>query len=517
MTPLHVLVIDDSESDMLLEKDEIRRGGFDPTIERADSVVRVHEMLHNVAWDVILVDFVMQHLRCSDVIRMVRETHADIPIILVSGKIGEETAAEVLQAGVYDYVMKNNLKLLTPAIRRALEGSRLRREREKVEAEFHQAQKMESVGRLAGGVAHDFNNILTVITGYTELVMARLGRADPSYNDLLEIKHSTLQASALTRQLLLFSRKQLVHHRVLDLNDVVDKMKNMLQRLIGEDIELNTILSPKIPHVKIDHGHLEQIIMNLSVNARDAMPDGGTLVIQSDARELDVAEAAMHPFAEAGRHVVLSVSDTGCGMDAKTQAHLFEPFFTTKEQGKGTGLGLATVYAIVRQRDGHIQVESVPNKGSTFHIFLPATDAPVEISLPPSQAPAPNTLDGKETILVVEDEDVIRNLARRVLSERGYRVLAARQGEEALALCQVHEGPIDLVLTDMIMPHMGGRQFADSFVQTNPGAKILYMSGYTDRMADEQGLLKEGTNFLQKPFAPRDLVVRVRALLDGTP
>jgi PAS domain S-box-containing protein len=382
------------------------------------------------------------------------------------------------------------------------------------QAQLVQTQKMEAVGRLAGGVAHDFNNILTAITGYAELLLLTLGDLDPRHKDIEEIKKASGRASGLTRQLLAFSRKQVLQPRVLNLNAVVANMEKMLRRLIREDIELATVLDPALGRVKADPGQIEQVIMNLAVNARDAMPQGGKLTIETMNVYLDEDYARQHVDVQPGPYVMLAVSDTGVGMDEETLSHLFEPFFTTKEKGAGTGLGLATVYGIVKQSGGHIWVYSEPEPGTTFKIYLPRVEEAVEL-LQPGAALA-KLPQGTETVLLVEDADMVRELARRVLLQNGYTVLVARHGGEALQVCEQNEGPLHLLVTDVVMPGgMSGRDLAENLAPLHPGMKVLYISGYTDNAIARHGVLEPGIAFLQKPFTPDSLVRKVREVLDA--
>ncbi|HKD00221.1 MAG TPA: GAF domain-containing protein, partial [Methylomirabilota bacterium] len=367
------------------------------------------------------------------------------------------------------------------------------------EAQLRQVQKMEAVGQLAGGVAHDFNNLLTVITGRTELLLLRLAADDPHRRDVDLVRKTADRAASLTQQLLAFSRKQMLQPRVLDLNGVVAGMAQMLKPLIGETIELDTLLAPTLGRVKADPAQIEQIVLNLAVNARDAMPQGGRLTIETGNVELDDAFVATHPGASLGPHAMLSVRDTGAGMTPDVQAHVFEPFFTTKGVGKGTGLGLATVYGIVKQHGGYIRVESAPGAGTVMRIYL-ARVAPVpDDSAPAADAPA---AVGSGTVLVVEDEGELRELATEVLEIAGYAVLSAGSPSAALEIARRHSGPIHLLLTDVVMPEMSGRDLADRLVQSRPGLKILYMSGYTDDAIVHHGVLDPGTVLLQKPFTP---------------
>jgi PAS domain S-box-containing protein len=386
-------------------------------------------------------------------------------------------------------------------------------ERRQLEGQLRQSQKMEAVGQLAGGIAHDFNNVLTVITGYSQLLLARAGPDNPLRGELEEIRKAGDRAAALTRQLLAFSRRQVLAPKVLNLNDVLTNIEGMVRRLIGEDIEMMTIQHPSLGPVKADPGQIEQVIVNLAVNARDAMPQGGKLTIETANIILDQIRTSREVTIPAGHYVMLAVSDTGHGMDAGTKAHIFEPFFTTKEKGKGTGLGLATVYGIVKQSDGYITVYSEPGRGATFKIYLPLAEAVVE---PPQPKVFLGTLDGSETVLIVEDEDTIRSLACDVLQSHGYTVLQALNAKNALRVSEEQPGPIDLLLTDVVMPQTSGRELAERLTVLRPGIKVLFMSGYTDDAVVRHGVLQEGTAFLQKPFAPADLARKVREVLDAS-
>jgi len=384
-------------------------------------------------------------------------------------------------------------------------------ELKQTQAQLLQAQKMEAVGRLAGGIAHDFNNLLTVITGFSEIMLHRhLDDHDPLRESIEQIKKAGEQAASLTRQLLAFSRKQVLQPKVLGLNAVVTDMDKMLRRLIGEDVDLVTVLEPELGPVKADPGQIEQVIMNLAVNARDAMPQGGKLTIETASVELDEAYARRHVAVEPGPYVMLAMSDTGVGMDAETQSHIFEPFFTTKEEG--TGLGLPTVYGIVKQSGGHIWVYSESGLGTTFKIYLPRVEEAVE-PLKPSAAPT-RSHQGWETVLVVEDDEGVRTLTREVLELDGYSVLEARHGEEALLISEQHEGPIHLMVTDVVMPGMNGRELAERLAPLHPEMKVLYISGYTDKAIVRHCVLEPGTAFLQKPFTPDALARKARLALD---
>lgn len=381
------------------------------------------------------------------------------------------------------------------------------------EEQLRQAQKLEAIGQLAGGVAHDFNNLLTVITGYSDILIQSIRESDPNLPRVEEIKKAAERAASLTRQLLAFSRKQVLQPRVFDLNTLVADMGKMLRRLIGEDIELATALTEDPVQVNADPGQIEQVLMNLVVNARDALPQGGKITIETAPVEIDHAYAGMHVAVRPGPYIMLAVSDNGSGMDEETRKHIFEPFFTTKEQGKGTGLGLSTVYGIVKQSEGNIWVYSEPGQGTTFKVYLPqvAAAAP-EPEAVVAEAPMPS---GLETILVVEDEDVVRGLVRHILQDAGYKVLDAGRGEDAIRLCAEDGQAIDLLLTDLVMPEMTGREVAGRSSELRPGLKVLFMSGYTDDAIVHHGALEANVDFIQKPFTPADLARKVRKVLDS--
>jgi len=385
-------------------------------------------------------------------------------------------------------------------------------EKRQLEEQYRQAQKMEAVGRLAGGVAHDFNNQLTVITSCTELLLMDTEEHDPRRDNLEEIRKAAQGAAALTRQLLAFSRQQVVEPKLVTIEEVVASAEKMLKRLIGEDVELVAVLSEAPATVKIDPSQLEQVIMNLAVNARDAMPDGGRLTLETSAVELGETYARTHWPAMPGRFAVLAVSDTGIGMTDQTRAQIFEPFFTTKEIGKGTGLGLATVYGIVKQSGGFIWVYSEPGQGATFRIYLPRVD---ETPTPSQPVPTTASLLGTETILLTEDAPALRGMARQILERYGYTVLEAPDGKEALLLALFRPGPIHLLLTDVVMPGMSGRELAERFTAHRPDVKVLYMSGYTDDAVVRHGVLRPGIAYLQKPFTPESLALKVREVLDS--
>jgi signal transduction histidine kinase/DNA-binding response OmpR family regulator len=383
-----------------------------------------------------------------------------------------------------------------------------------LENQLRQSQRIEAIGRLAGGIAHDFNNLLTAILGYVDLLLEDLPRDDRSREDVEEIRKAAERATDLTRQLLAFSRKQVLQPRVIDLNAIVEGMDKMVRRLIGEDVALSSILARGLGMVRADPGQIEQVILNLTVNARDAMPNGGRLTIETANVELDDQFVGRHVGAQAGSHVMLAVSDTGIGMDEETKAHMFEPFFTTKGPGKGTGLGLATVYGIVKQSGGSIWVYSEPGQGAAFKVYLPRVEA-----APDAEATAPPRGDiplrGTETVLLAEDSDHVRELAARVLRAHGYVVLEARTGSDALQAARGHTGPIDLLLTDVVMPEMNGRELVERLTTLRRGLRVVYMSGYTTEAVVHHGVLDAGVHYVQKPFIPETLLRKIREVLDA--
>jgi PAS domain S-box-containing protein len=383
-------------------------------------------------------------------------------------------------------------------------------DRRVLEDQFRQAQKMEAVGRLAGGVAHDFNNLLMVISGYAEVMLAKLNLEDPLHEKARSIQQASDRATTLTRQLLAFSRKQLLELKVVDVNAIVSDMERLLQPLIGENVELTTRLAPDAGHTRADAGQLEQVLMNLVVNAKDAMPNGGKITVQTQNVTLDEDHRRGQTFIRPGNYLMLSVSDNGTGMDKETQSRIFEPFFTTKEKGKGTGLGLSTVYGIVKQTGGYVIVQSEEGRGTTFHIYLPRVEEPAEKhAVPVARAAA----GGTETVLLVEDEESVRQLVRETLTTKGYSVVEAENGEAGLAAATNHKGKIDLVITDVVMPGMGGRELVHQLSLARPETKVLYLSGYTEDAIVSEGTIEKGTAFLQKPFTLQALSRKVREVL----
>jgi two-component system cell cycle sensor histidine kinase/response regulator CckA len=387
-------------------------------------------------------------------------------------------------------------------------------DRKMLEGQLQQARKMEAVGRLAGGVAHDFNNLLTIIKGYVEMAQQRCLDRPELYSDIRRIEEAADRAVTLVRQLLAFSRKQVLRPKILDLNNIVLNLDQLLRRLMNENIEIKTFVSKEVGPIKADPGQIEQVIMNLVVNARDALPNGGRILIETSNVDLDSTYARDHAVVIPGPYVLLAVSDTGIGMTSETVGHIFEPFYTTKESGRGTGLGLSTVYGIVKQSGGYIWVYSELGKGTTFKVYLPRVTDAIPASAAPVTTPASTTHKGKETILLVEDEPDLRELTQMVLSEKGYKVIGAPSPEEAERLAGNNGEEIHLLLTDVVMPGISGRELARRLTGRFPHLRVMYMSGYTYNVIAEDGTLEEGMTFLQKPFTPQALAEKVREALD---
>jgi len=630
-------MVEDVPADAELNELELRAAGISYVTRRVDTEAAFRGALGAFAPDIVLSDHSLPQFSAADTLRIALQESPDTPVIIVTGSLDEETAAEYIKAGATDYILKHHLQRLGPAVLRALELKRAREEQDRaeqarrqseeryrmlvegvrdvilalspdgiiislnpafeavlelprtewigkpfdqlvhpedlplavelfsrvargeprpanpfrvrtrkgdyrlvefaataqrrdgqlvgilgigrdvteraqLEQQLRQAQKMEAVGRLAGGIAHDFNNLLTAITGYAELLQEDLAADDRRREDVVEIRKAADRAAGLTRQLLAFSRQQVLQPRVLDLNALVTEFENMLRRLLGEDIALATRLAPVLGAVQADPGQLEQVVMNLAVNSRDAMPGGGQLTIETANVDLDDAFAREHHPARPGPYVLLAVSDTGTGMTAEVQAHLFEPFFTTKEKGKGTGLGLATVYGIVKHSGGFISVYSEVGHGTTFKIYIPR----VEGSAPPRPGAAPASVArGTETVLIAEDQPAVRAVARQILARHGYTVLEAPSGEAALDLAARYSGTIHLLLTDVVMSGLSGPELARRLLPVRPEARVLFMSGYTGEAIVHHGLAAPGIHYIQKPFAPEALAAKVREVLDG--
>jgi two-component system, cell cycle sensor histidine kinase and response regulator CckA len=513
---LRLLLVEDQVSDAALLLDQLRRFGYDVAWERVETREAMAAALAAGSWDLVISDFSMPQFSAPEALALRHELGSDLPFLIVSGSIQEEDAVECLRQGADDFITKGRLARLGPAVERSLRESDERRARLLAEKRLQQAQKMEAIGQLAGGIAHDFNNLLGVILGYGELLSKDVLPADRRRKRVDEIMGAARRAAALTGQLLAFSRQQPVEARSLDLNAVVTGMASMLRSLIGEHVEVTTRLSEGLHLVRSNPGQIEQVLLNLAANARDAMSGGGRLIIETGNVDLDDMYVLSHPDASPGPHVLLTVSDTGHGMDAATVARVFEPFFTTKEPGKGTGLGLASVYGIVKASGGHVGIYSEPGRGTTFKIYLPRTEHAA--SAPPAPpGPEASRPMSSETVLLLEDESALRDVIREVLQEDGYTVIDGPEPEDAMAAAERHSGRIHLLLTDLVMPRLSGVQAAERVRAARPDVKILYMSGYTPAGAEHQAFLPEGHAYLQKPFSMDALLRKVRDTLESRP
>lgn len=514
-SPLHILQLEDDPNDALLVRTTLENEGIDCVATRVQTRDDFVAALDRGGIDLVLSDFTLPAFDGLSALKIALDKQPELPVIFVSGTLGEERAIDSLKKGATDYILKERLARLVPAVRRAMQEVEERAERQRLEAQFIEAQKMEVVGQLVGGVTHDFNNVLVVIMGYTDLIAQDLIAGDPLLRYTEEIQLAAKRAAGLTQQLLIFSRKRTVQPVVLDLNEVVEGMDKMLLRLIDENIDMTMIYGQEIGQVNADSGYIWQVLMNLVVNARDAMPKGGELVIETCAVTLDEGYAQAHPGATPGDYVMLSVSDTGVGMTEAVRARLFEAFFTTKPAGAGTGLGLVTCQTIVRQLGGHIQVSSQLGKGTTFRVYFPRIEQPALVAAGSVHKAVP-LRRGTETLLIVEDEPSVRRLTQEMLMAQGYQVLTAQNGLDALRVARQHKGqPIALVVSDVIMPRMDGRLMAERLKITYPGLKILFTSGYTDDAVRHHGVLDQGIEFLPKPFTSGALACKVRNLLDA--
>ena len=510
--PLRILLIGETAAEAIAA--ELRRGGYDPEFERAATREELNAAIE-MGCDVAIADFGAGGFGAIEALRTIAEKGVDLPLIVVSGEAAEADVLAALKAGAADHMRRGALMRLNAAVERELRVAKLRRGRARLEEQFQQAQKMEAVGRMAGGVAHDFNNLLTVITGYSDLLLGGGDLNEAQRTALEEIRRAAERGGQLTHQLLAFSRRQPLEPHLVRVNELVIHLEKMLHRLIGEDIELATIPAASQDAVAVDAGGLEQVIMNLVVNARDAMPNGGKLTIETATLHLDESFTAKQLGVQAGLHVAISITDTGAGMDEDTLSHLFEPFFTTKALGRGTGLGLATAYGIIQRSGGAIAMLSEVGKGTTARIYLPVAQARADVAAVERIA-AQGEATGAETILLVEDDERVRKLISGLLASRGYTVLEAGRGEEAMRLAATYGGALDLAVVDVVMPEMSGTELVRRIGPVRPNMRVLYISGHTEEAIAFHGL-PDDVAFLRKPFISDSLANKVREVLDGGP
>jgi len=507
---LRVLIVEDSEDDTQLLVRELKRGGYQVAYQRVATLAALDGALTS-GWDLIITDYSMPGFNGLAALSTVRDRGLETPFIFVSGTIGEETAVTAMKQGAQDYIMKGNLSRLLPAIERELQDAGVRLDRRRFEQQVRQLQKFEAIGRLAGGIAHDFNNVLGAIAGWAELGEAQIQKETPALLAFRRIREQAAQAAGLTRQLLAYARRQILEPRNVDLNETVHQTTTLLKTVLGEHIEVRTVLAADLPVTRADPTQVEQVLMNLCLNARDAMPEGGRLEIRTSIIEFDEAYCSHHPYMRPGRYVLLAVSDTGMGMDATTAERVFEPFFTTKSQGRGTGLGLATTYGIVKQHNGFIDVESSLGRGSLFRVYLPAGAGRADVKAEPGHEPERR---GSETILMAEDHEGLREIAQNMLEGLGYQVLVASDGEEALRLYRENRDRVALALLDVVMPKMSGLDAYLGMSAINPELPAIFVTGYA---SDEPIFRQHGNKeavVLQKPYSRELLGHRVREMLD---
>jgi two-component system cell cycle sensor histidine kinase/response regulator CckA len=506
---LRLLIIEDSEDDAALLLLLLRQAGFEINSERVDSAGALAQAL-NINWDIIISDHSMPHFSGTEALKAVRARDANVPFIFVSGTIGEDVAADAMRTGAQDYVMKTNLKRLVPAVQRELRDAGERKERNRLARRVQQLQKYEAIGRLVGGIAHDFNNMIGAILGWAEMGCEETQPENGLHNRFQKIRDQSVRAGKLTSQLLAFAGGQVLQTRKINLNILVKEEMGLLSRIIGEDIEVRVRVAPDLRVTLADPTQIEQVLMNLCLNARDAMAGGGQLLIQTQNVELGADFCRDHPHAQPGTYVLLSVTDTGVGMDTATMENMFEPFFTTKETGKGTGLGLATVQGIVSQHRGFILASSAPEKGTSFQVYLPADYGVHE----PDDATYVNQpLRGTETILLAEDHDGLRDTAQEMLQALGYRILAASDGTKALELFKQNADQIDLIVMDVVMPSLSGPEAYLEMSAMRPGVRVIFTTGYTPKAKALVSMVERGAVVLRKPYSLTSLSQAVRGAL----
>ncbi len=513
-TPLRLLIVEDSEDDAALLLRELRRGGYDVTHERVETPSALTSALDRQKWDIVISDHSMPHFTGIDALHTLRSKGLRIPFIFVSGTIGEETAVSALKDGAQDYLMKTNLKRLVPAVQRELREAEQRQEKERLERQVQQLHKFETIGRLAGGIAHDFNNVIGAILGWAELCSQETQPGTQLHDRLHKIMDQADRAAALTSQLLSFARRQFLQPKRIDLNMHVLQSTSLLRRIIGENIAISVKTAQDLHITLADPSQMDQVLMNLCLNARDAMPNGGRLMLETRNIEVTEEYCRLVPYAQPGSYVLLLVSDTGEGMDAETIEQIFEPFFTTKKMDKGTGLGLATVYGIVKQHGGFLNVESEVGKGTTFQIYFPAGSGMAE---PREARSDEKPRKGSETILLAEDHDGLRLSAQEMLEALGYRVLLAANGLDAVRLFKANPDAVDLVILDVVMPGLSGPETYAKMASIRADLKVVFTTGYTSEVARLTSLMESGAGFLQKPYGLRSVGLKIRDVLDRAP
>lgn len=509
--PLRLLVVEDSVEDTDLLVRALRKAGYEVRHQRVDNAGMLQRTLEE-PWDIVISDHSMPGFSGIAALQIVREKRPEVPFIFLSGTIGEDIAVEAMRVGAQDYVMKGNLARLVPAIERELRESKNRAEQKRTEARIRQLEKFEAIGKLAGGIAHDFNNVIGAIMGWAELGSDEVPDGSRARKFFQHIRAQSERAAALTRQLLAYARRQTLEPRIINLNQLIGETTSLLQKAIGEQVEMKFVLASDLQTVRADQSQLEQVLMNLCFNARDAMPNGGQLLIETKNVHLDESFTARHEYAKTGDYVDLAVSDTGLGMAQEILDHIFEPFFTTKEIGRGTGLGLATAYGIVKQHEGLIEVYSEVEKGSVFHIYLPVSSALSNQSVERVDQSLPR--GGTETILVAEDHAGNLEMMDETLRKLGYHTILATNGEEAVSKFRQHQKEVALVLLDVVMPRMGGTEACERIQFIRPDVPIIFASGYSEESARLATLVSAGAILLQKPFAPKMLAQKVRDALD---
>lgn len=508
--PLRVLFIEHSQDDVALQVRLLRQAGYEVAYARVQSAEELKIALQTT-WDIVISDYSMPHFSGMEALAVVRENGIDVPFIFVSGTIGEDAAVAALKVGAQDYLMKVNLARLIPSVQRELREADERKQRKRLEEQVHQLQRFEAIGRLAGGVAHDFNNVIGAIMGWAEIGANAAYPGGDLQDKFLKIRSQADRASGLTRQLLAFARRQTLKPRNTDLNDLAKETISLLRNVIGERIDIQLLPADDLNVIWADPGQIEQVLMNLSLNARDAMPGGGRLIIETTNVTVGSDYQRLHPYAVPGDYVLLRVIDTGIGMDTETLTHIFEPFFTTKETGRGTGLGLATVYGIVKQHKGFIDVDSTLGQGTAFRVYLPLGNGPAEAT---DKHLVVSMRGGSECILLAEDNDDLRDAAQEILQSLGYRVIPAKDGGEAVRVFEKYCEKIDLVFMDVVMPKLNGGEAYLRMLARKPGLPALFTTGYASEMNLVPLGFREKATVLQKPYGSQYLAQKLREKLD---